>query len=161
MLFSFTALEAFLYTISIRFIFSSEPACINLRLTNERFLLRYLFSILLLPAFIIQTFSKTFIVADYYAHKRIYEKCCVNKNDKKKNCHGKCQMMKKLKEEEQKEEQNPGSKTENKIDVLSTNTFFAIIIQPAPTEIPVLTMLVYTTGKSIDRSLDIFHPPQV
>lgn len=70
-------------------------------------------------------------------------------------------MMKKLKEEEQKEEQNPGSKTENKIDVLSTNTFFAIIIQPAPTEIPVLTMLVYTTGKSVDRSLDIFHPPQV
>ncbi len=84
----------------------------------------------------------------------------MNKSDKKMKCHGRCLMMKKMKEEEQKEQQCPGFKSELKTVVLFSKSFFSAINIPARVEIPTLSHLIYTSGKSVDRSLDIFHPPQ-
>lgn len=75
-------------------------------------------------------------------------------------CHGRCQMMLKLQEEEKKEQQCPGNKTELKAEVLSSKSFFATVHHPVQVEILNLNFLICTPGKSIDRSLDIFHPPQ-
>ncbi len=76
-------------------------------------------------------------------------------------CHGKCQMMKKMQEEEKKEQQCPaGSKSEFNSSVLFSKSFYTAINHPVRIEISSLNQLIYTTGKSVDRSLDIFHPPQ-
>jgi len=92
----------------------------------------------------------------------VYEKKCENKNKAKMKCHGKCQMMMKMQEEEKKEQQCPaGCKTELKTAVLFSKSFFSAINHPLRIETSNPNQLIYTTGKSVDRSLDIFHPPQV
>ena len=71
-----------------------------------------------------QVFSKATIIMDYYANTTAYSKKCENKARPGMHCKGKCQMMKKLKEEEKKEQETPGRKTELKIEVLSSRSFF-------------------------------------
>jgi len=115
---------------------------------------------LVLFAFIVQSFSKSFIELDYYSNTAVYEKSCVNRSDKKMKCHGKCMMMKKMREEEQKEQQCPGFKSELKALVLFSTSFYTAFNQPVRVEIPNLNRTIYTTGKSVDRSLEIFHPPK-
>jgi hypothetical protein len=121
---------------------------------------RHFITILILFAFFAQSFSKSFIVLDYYSNTAAYEKKCVNKARPKMKCHGRCQMILKLQEEEKKEQQCPGNKVELKAEVLSSKSFFATVHRPVQVEILTLNFLIYTPGKSIDRSLDIFHPPQ-
>jgi hypothetical protein len=77
------------------------------------------------------------------------------------HCNGKCQMMKKLQQEEKKDQENPERKSENKTEIiLSTKSFFATV----PTQCFIISnskkLLPSSDGKSIDRSFDIFHPPQ-
>ena len=108
-------------------------------------------------AFLAQTFSKSFIVADYYMNTGAFAKNCVNKAKPKMHCNGKCQMMKKLKEQEKKEEQVPERKAELKIDVLSSKSFFTTLSVPVTVE-----HIVF--GDLPDRSLVemprfILHPP--
>ena len=55
---------------------------------GEIYYLKYTGFILLL-AFVAQTFSKTFIVAGYYANTAAYAKNCENKAKTKMNCNGK------------------------------------------------------------------------
>ncbi len=106
-------------------------------------------------------FSRTFVIADYYTNTGKYAKNCENKAKPKMNCNGKCQMMKKLQQEEKKDQENPERKGENKNEVtLSSKSFFALIILPlkclkSKTQYP-----TQAKSNSIDRSFDIFHPPQ-
>ena len=79
--------------------------------------LRQLNTILLLIAFVTQTFNQTFIVAGYYANKDAYAKNCINRTKPKMHCNGKCQMMKKLQQEESRDKQNPDQKSNNKNDL--------------------------------------------
>ncbi len=77
------------------------------------------------------------------------------------HCNGKCQMMKKLQQEEKNEQENQERKAENRIEIaLSTKSFFAT----APIQYLILSsskkLSPSSDGKSIDRSFDIFHPPQ-
>lgn len=54
-----------------------------------------------------QTFSKWLVVLEYNLNKDyIAQKLCVNKAKPKLNCHGKCQMMKRLVEEEKQNSSN-------------------------------------------------------
>ncbi len=75
-------------------------------------------------------------------------------------CNGKCQMMKKLKEEENKDKQNPDRKQDNKDEVFSSMSFFStgyiIVLTVAEKQ----KILFPYAGKPVNRSLDIFHPPQ-
>lgn len=58
-----------------------------------------------------QTFSKWAVVLEYHLNKEfIAQKLCINKAKPKLNCGGKCQMMKKLAEEEK---QDPSNTTGN------------------------------------------------
>lgn len=74
--------------------------------------------ILLLAAFTIQTFNKVVIVFNYYANTATYAKNCENKTRPKLHCNGRCQMMKRLKQEENKDKQNPERRIDNKDEVL-------------------------------------------
>ena len=71
-------------------------------------------------AFLIQTFSKPFIIADYYANTADYAKNCINKLIPAMHCNGKCQMMKKLQEQEKKDQESSERKSGNKTEVLSS-----------------------------------------
>jgi len=77
------------------------------------------------------------------------------------HCNGKCQMMKKLQQEEKKDQENPERKVENKNEIiLSTKSLFATVPAQHLIDIKSKKLLPSSDGKSIDRSFAIFHPPQ-
>jgi hypothetical protein len=119
---------------------------------------RYFTALLLLAAFGAQTFEKAVIVLDYYANTASFAKNCENKAIPKMHCNGKCQMMKKLKEEEKKERQNPERKSENKNQTISSRSFFATLSLHTPAFLPAGTSQ-YAPTHPIDRAYAIFHPP--
>lgn len=115
-------------------------------------------AILLLLAFSAQTFSSPFAILDYYVNTAAYAKNCVNKAKPKIHCNGKCQVMKKLQEEEKKGQQNNEQKTVSKVQVLSSRSFFSLLIIPAGT--PRKLTAFDPMSFPVDRSLAVFHPPQ-
>ena len=126
------------------------------------FIYRQLAAFLFFAAFFAQTFSGTFVIADYYVNTAKYAKNCVNKATPKLHCNGQCQMMKKLKQEEKQDEENPERKAENKNEVsLCSKSFFADINIPAIEKTNSKKLISYTDGNSIDRCYDIFHPPKL
>jgi len=113
---------------------------------------------ILLMAFISQTFASPFIMLDYFVNTAAYAKNCINKAKPKLQCKGKCQVMKKMQEEEQKEQQNSGRKADVKVQVLSSKSFFCNI-QPIS--------IIAHQAESVERnyplndiSYSFFHPPQ-
>lgn len=124
-------------------------------------MVKKLTAIVFLLAFALQTFSSSVIVFDYYSNIKKYAANCENKTRPKMHCNGKCQMMKKLKQEEKKDQENPERKSENKNEVLlSSKSFFASLILPALQVKPIKKYHEIFNAISTDRSLDIFHPPQ-
>jgi hypothetical protein len=114
-------------------------------------------AILLVIAFLAQTFSKGLIIANYYSNTQAYAKNCINKAKPKMHCNGKCQMMKKLKQEENKDDQNPDRKNEIKTDLL----FFTQIKQQIANQLILnkrqFPIVQYKLTQDI--STDFFHPP--
>lgn len=115
------------------------------------------FGFILLLAFVAQTFSKTFITAGYYANTAAYAKNCENKAKPTMHCNGKCQLMKKLKQEENKDKQNPDRKTDNKEEILSSKSFFADVQERLLPAQKIYPPLGDSKATAIPRS--IFHPP--
>lgn len=115
------------------------------------------FAILLVIAFLAQTFSKGLIIANYYSNAQAYAKNCINKAMPTMHCNGKCQLMKKLKQEDNKNRQNPDRKNEVKTDVL----YFAQIKQQIAYQL-ILNIRQFPNVQyklTQDIATDIFHPP--
>ena len=110
-------------------------------------------------AFLVQTFSKAFTIAGYYANTASFAKNCENKAKPVMHCNGKCQMMKKLTREDNTEKQNQGSRADSRDDVLSHASFFPSIhvalIVFENSYFPVKPRL------AVNSSSRIFHPPQL
>ena len=90
-------------------------------------------ALVLLLAFGLQCFNKTFIVVDYYSNTEAYAKECINKSRPKMHCNGRCAMMRKLKADEKKDADNPERKSENRNEIfppfeLINNEFTALNI---------------------------------
>ncbi|MFM2327452.1 MAG: hypothetical protein RIR31_1654, partial [Bacteroidota bacterium] len=120
----------------------------------------YTAAILLIFAFAIQTFKGGFVIFDYYSNTAAFAKNCINKAKPKLHCNGKCQMMKKMQEEEKKDQQVPERKFENKIEVLSSKYFF----YSSATAFSVIASKAITVEKDYpltDISYSFFRPPQV
>jgi hypothetical protein len=121
-------------------------------------LLKQIIAFVFLSAFSAQSFSRAFVVFDYFANTKTYAKNCENKARPKMHCNGKCQMMKKLKQEEKKEAQNPERKAENKDDlVLSSRSFYPSLnfdISLQKIHFPMIT-----TGKEIKIPRSLLRPP--
>lgn len=73
-----------------------------------------------------QTFNRLVIVTEYYTNTAAFAKNCENKAKPQLHCNGKCQMMKKLKQEEKKDQQNSERKSYQH-EVLSSKSFFVVI----------------------------------
>ncbi len=96
---------------------------------------------------------------DYIANTKAYAKNCENKAKPKMHCNGHCQMMKKLKEQEKNDAQVPERKYENKIEVLSSKSFFYSL--EAGVTIIVSKAICFEKRYPLkDISYDYFHPPQ-
>ena len=129
--------------------------------TSILFLLRQLTAFFIFISFLVQNFNGTFILFDYYSNVNSYTKNCVNKARPKLHCNGKCQLMKKLQQEEKKDQQNPEQRKETKNEVISSGSFFATVKLPVVILINSGWNTNYSLQSAIDRSLDIFHPPQI
>jgi hypothetical protein len=106
-----------------------------------------------------QTFSQGFIVASYYINTGEFAKNCENKDKPKLRCNGKCQLMKKINQQEKKEQQQyPLRKMSYKNIVISSRSFFATILVMGFDSKIAYTLLNITN--TVDRSSGIFHPPQ-
>jgi len=94
-------------------------------------MLKQLTAFIFLLAFIFQTFTKAFIIVEYYTNTPSFALNCENKAAPTMHCNGKCQMRKKLKQEDKKDEQYPERKAESKTDLLfSPKSFFTAICSP-------------------------------
>jgi hypothetical protein len=116
---------------------------------------------MLTTAFLTQTFSKGFIIADYYSNIAAYAKNCVNKARPMLHCNGKCQLMKKL-QQQQDDQQDKAAQWGNlKSEVLSTKSFYPSLSKPAFTISSSVKNGAPISVKITDRSYGCFHPPQV
>lgn len=114
----------------------------------------------LLLAFVAQTFARPFIMLDYFVNTAAYAKNCVNKARPAMHCNGKCQMMKKIQEQERKDQQNSENKAQAKMQqVLSSKSsfcsvkIFSTVIQNK--------FVLQNINCTFDKAVSIFHPPQV
>jgi hypothetical protein len=114
---------------------------------------------LLMFLLLAQSFGKCFVVIEYNLNKDFIAKnLCVNKARPKMHCNGKCQMMKKLAEEEN---QNSTNNNSSKIR-LQELVFSAEMNTPVP---PAVSYITLSYGedrpilKHISPTVSIFHPP--
>ena len=119
---------------------------------------RQLTVIFLLFALSAQVFSQAAIIMDYYTNVTAYNKKCENQARPQIHCKGKCQMMKKLKEQEKKDQEAPSRKAELKNDVISSKSFFTHIsiknfLLPSP------YIDYYSIAFPTGASSSVFHPP--
>ncbi len=121
--------------------------------------LKQTIAILFLAPFLLQTFSKLLIVADYFVNTNRFAIHCENKNKPMLHCNGKCQMMKQLTKAEKSEQKNPERKAENRDEIflLNYNSFFTI----AQNNSGLLQQFiaVICIGFPTKIVLSIFHPP--
>jgi hypothetical protein len=110
-----------------------------------------------------QAFSKWLLVAEYKVNRDFIAKTlCENKTRPKLHCNGKCQMMKKLAEEEK---QNSTNNTNNS-SKLNTNEvlFYDQINKPT---LPLLSYIVRSYNgepflfKPSSPGTSVFHPPAI
>lgn len=111
-----------------------------------------------MAAFAVQTFERAVIVINYYTNTASFAKNCENKAKPMLHCNGRCQMLKKLKQEENKDKQNPERKNDNKEEVLylSQSQFNWQYHQT----IVVMAYPPYNNSITKDISFDFFQPPQ-
>jgi hypothetical protein len=77
----------------------------------------YFFAAFLLFAFLAQHFSAGFIMVDYVLRTEAYAKYCINKAKPAMQCKGKCQMMRKMAEQEKQSPMLPESPSAFKLNI--------------------------------------------
>ncbi len=110
--------------------------------------------------FVTQTFRAGIVMVNYYINTEAFAKNCINKAKPKLHCNGKCQMIKKMQEEEKKDQDQPLSKFENITEILSNHSFaynFEIDLITIASK-PALFEKKYPLK---DISYSFFHPPRV
>ena len=121
-------------------------------------MLRLLFFWILLSAFTAQTFQQAGLILAFTINPARYAKNCENKDRPQLKCGGKCQLMKKLHEEESKNQQHPQHKLENNQQVLFAVQFFVVLpafqLENNPNAYPTLFPV-----PTVNRSYPFFHPP--
>ena len=124
---------------------------------------RQITAIIFFAALLTQTFSRLFVVADYYTNTAKYAQNCENKAKPKMRCNGKCQMMKKLQQEEKKDQENPDRKADNKNEIVLSSKSFAPTL-PKFSSIEIITKPQYpniANSYTYNSTNSIFHPPKV
>lgn len=109
-------------------------------------------------AMMLQCFSKMIVVAEFYANRDyIARNLCVNRLNTAVHCAGRCQLDKRILQEE-KSSGDKELRQESRNEVLSSRSFFAVAVAPVTVFIE-RAYPVTDAPRPVDRSLSIFHPP--
>lgn len=105
-----------------------------------------------------QSFNSVLIIGDYCLNTSIYIAHCENKANVAMHCNGKCQMEKKIRQENKKS----GNTPENKVDTF--NNFYylcqqSFVLSPAVPEQDKKDFPLMPDPKATDRPHAIFKPP--
>ena len=111
-------------------------------------------------SFFTHQIGKLMILADYYANTSQYAKNCINKSRPKLHCNGKCQMMKKIQEEEKKEKEDAEKKNENKKDAPIYFEQYIVKVNYLSESINNKKFISINSSKPTSRTYRIFHPPK-
>jgi hypothetical protein len=130
----------------------------NARLFLLVFMWKNCLTILLLAAFGTQTFQQGLLITGFVARQDfIARNLCENRSRPAMHCNGKCQLMKKMRQEEKKDRENPGRKTDGR-PTLIAQKMAAWNLAAGPGTTPARFPRI-NQGKPVDRTLDFFHPP--
>ena len=107
-----------------------------------------------------QTFSKSLLLLDYRWNKDyIARNLCVNRDKPKMKCEGRCYLCKKLKEDANKDQENPERRVNDSPDLISLRVIY--LLTP-PFSSSILTSYPLFQERVNNRCADpFFHPPQV
>ena len=123
-------------------------------------MLRLTTAIILILAFAIQTFYTGGLVADYYLNTSQYLKNCVNKAKPVLKCSGKCQLAKKIQQQQEREQTAPERKSEIKIQLLCFRPYFAAAATNQPIiVVPIIPYQEYHLRTGYPRA--VFQPPSL
>jgi hypothetical protein len=111
---------------------------------------------ILLAALSLQTLKRVVVYIDYYTGTALYAKNCENKGRPMMHCNGKCQMMKKLREQEKKDSEMPGRRSTDD-ETISSKSFFTSIHYFSPAAKTVYNFFIAYRLINMPRS--VFHPP--
>lgn len=115
----------------------------------------------LVSVFLLQSLSKTIVVADYQINKEYIAKVlCVNKSKPKMHCNGKCHLKKELNKAEKKERSPANPLNEkNEIQLFSqSNSTVALFSSFIVKQDNLISDYSFHLS---DKHLDsVFHPPQ-
>lgn len=109
--------------------------------------------------FLLQSFTRTFIIINYEVNKDyISNVLCENKEKKAMHCEGKCHLKKEL-DKEEKSENTPTGSSKEKFEITLFNEniqeFFIHTVNN------VIHSVVYIAILPQNCSIAIFHPPKV
>lgn len=109
-------------------------------------------------AFAGQTFDQGWYYLGYLVEKKEYMKRCENKALPQLHCNGKCQLMKKLQEQQKKEQ---GAPPELKLAAKAEIAFLKsqLLLAPQAIQTRGITYLIRTIGYPVNRPSSLFHPP--
>jgi len=128
---------------------------------KTRILYGQLIVALFLATFLAQSFSHFFIIADYYTHMADYAKNCENKAFPAMHCNGKCQLMKKLRQEQKDDQDNRERLINGKNEVVFfSRSALASLSIPVTDLHGVAAGAFRSCGPSLILCVDIFHPPR-
>lgn len=70
-------------------------------------------------------------------------------------------MMKKMQQEEKKDQENPDRRENLKNEAISSKSFFVSLTRPLPIIVDNSPSTEYTKNKPAEPLSDIFHPPKL
>lgn len=121
--------------------------------------MRKFLTILIVFSFAVQLFNGNMLMLNYAIDNQSFLKNCENISRPILQCEGKCQLQKQIAEAEEKQQQNPDSRSEIKIDFFVFSYKFSTLTIPA--------IVLSHCQFPIDASLragsiaEIFQPPAV
>lgn len=122
-------------------------------------MLRQCTAFLLLLAFAVSTFSRVAIVVDFYANQNyIAQNLCENRDKPMMHCCGRCQLRKRLAQQDAQDKNAPERKVDNKQEVLFHEDLSKLNAEPLYSTVE-REYASLSIVSPVDRSLEIFHPP--
>jgi hypothetical protein len=124
--------------------------------------MRFIVTPILILLVMTQTFGHWFMVIGFKMNQDyIAKNLCENRFRPKMNCKGNCVLMKKLKEQEKKDQNQPATlKLETSTVIVSSRSFFTVALDNFSINHST-DYFVSSEGKEIRRARSFFHPPKV
>ena len=118
-------------------------------------------ALLIIISLLTQMFSRPLVYVSYMLNRASFEQHCENKNRPERHCFGRCQIVKRVQQEEEKEQQNPLQKDHLYPEwIANRNEFYGAGFTPQFIVSVIHTPAKEQPGTVLTGFSDIFHPPK-